>query len=318
MSNIDSEYLALTQTGGYAELLGRTTISMRGADRQKLLHSFCTADIKSLAEGETCEAFVLNEKGKTIAHMLVLSLADHLLLSTTAGQAQLLISHLDKYIIRDDVTLSDLSESTCSFFVGGEEVDQLLLKLVPKLPEKNKVATQVVTSFMVSIANVEIAGWGYLIVIEFGNRECLERSLTEIGLTIASPDALEIVRVEHGTPWFGIDIDDRNLPQEVQRDTEAISFTKGCYLGQETVARIDAIGHVNQLLVRLLFSRSQLPAPGNELFSEEKSVGRITSVAQTPAGAMLGMGYVKRAFASPGVQLQAEQGSATVAAVAKF
>jgi len=314
MNNIDSEYLALTQTGGWAELLGRTTISMRGADRQKLLHSFCTADIKSLAEGECCEAFVLNGKGKTIAHVLVLSLADHLLLSTTAGQAELLISHLDKYIIREDVTLENQSESTCSFFVCGEKVAASLFQLVTELPERNKVITQDVAGVVFHVANVEVAGCGYLVIAGIGNRDWFQQSLTESGLTTASPDALDLLRVERGMPWFGIDIDDRNLPQEVQRDSEAISFTKGCYLGQETVARIDAIGHVNQLLVRLVFSEGPLPVVGAELFSDEKSVGRVTSVAQIPAGAMLGLGYVKRSFAKPSVELKHEHGTAFVVA----
>ena len=122
-----------------------------------------------------------------------------------------------------------------------------------------------------------------------------------------------IVRIENQTPWFGNDIDDRNLPQELQRDEKAISFNKGCYLGQETVARIDAIGHVNHWLVGLKFSEPNNAAIDGELSVGEKQVGRVTSVSPTPDGnGTIGLGFVRRMHAKEGAVLTMTDGTATV------
>jgi folate-binding protein YgfZ len=126
-------------------------------------------------------------------------------------------------------------------------------------------------------------------------------------------DAFEAARIEQGFPLFGQDISDKNLPQEVGRDKLAISFVKGCYLGQETVARIDALGHVNRKLARLRFSGPAVPGPGTELRAGEQVVGEVTSASWSPRlRSPVALGYVRTAHLSPGTRLTSSCGEAEV------
>ena len=152
-----------------------------------------------------------------------------------------------------------------------------------------------------------------LLAVDAENRERTRETMAECGLTECSLEAWQVVRIEDELPLLGVDFDSSNLPQEVNRDHAAISFTKGCYLGQETVARIDALGHVNQKLVGLKFAGEQVPAVGLELMSDDKVVGRVTSSCWSPAeNAPLAIGWVRRGSNDEGAQLQSECGEATV------
>jgi folate-binding protein YgfZ len=312
MNEIDFQYRCLTVESGYVALVNRTLISITGKDRHQLLHSFCTADIKALGPGQGTEAFVLNDKGKILGYVLVLALEDRLLLSGAGDQTNTLIEHLDKYVIREDVQFADQSHSLDSVFVCGEQSKERLQQIYPDLPVRNQVVSVEISGVETLIAQVEIAGFGYLIVCETGRFKTLATELAAAGVVACDESALEIVRVENRTPWYGLDVDDRNLPQELQRDQLAISFTKGCYLGQETVARIDAIGHVNQWLVGLRFSGEAGSVVCGELTFQSKAVGRVTSAVRMPVGDWIGLGYVRRALAKTGVDLECEAGKATV------
>jgi folate-binding protein YgfZ len=144
------------------------------------------------------------------------------------------------------------------------------------------------------------------LITEFA-ADCDER-LPEAGVEL-----FEVLRVEHATPLFGRDISDDNLPQDVDRDAQAISFRKGCYLGQETVARLDALGHVNRKLCRLVFDTAELPVPGTALMQGEKQVGTITSAVHSPAYGAIGLGYVRRECFAAGTLLSSEHGHVRVA-----
>ena len=128
--------------------------------------------------------------------------------------------------------------------------------------------------------------------------------------------ALEIRRVESGTPVYGEDITDANLPQEVNRSSTAISFNKGCYLGQETVARLDALGHVNWTLTGILFSGNQMPDRGTELQVDGKTVARITSAVWSfRCNTPLALAYLRRGYDRPGHTFPTPFGTATVASL---
>jgi folate-binding protein YgfZ len=142
------------------------------------------------------------------------------------------------------------------------------------------------------------------------------RALYDAGAAPCGAAAVEVVRIEAGVPLYGADITEDNLPQEVNRNDQAISFTKGCYLGQETVARIDALGHVNRTLVGLKFTRGAAPDPGCELTAGETAVGRVTSVAFSPRlGAAVALGYVRQGHNQPGARLASVCGEAEVVAL---
>jgi folate-binding protein YgfZ len=127
---------------------------------------------------------------------------------------------------------------------------------------------------------------------------------------------LEIARLEAGFPWFGIDITADNLAPEVGRDKQAISYVKGCYLGQETIARIDALGHVNRLLVGVAIEAAAVPPQGSELTAAGKTVGHVTSAVFSPRlQAPLALAYVRRGYNEPGAKLTSTAGPARVVAL---
>lgn len=134
----------------------------------------------------------------------------------------------------------------------------------------------------------------------------LAESREVAGLVEVTPEAFEVLRIEGGFPLFGRDLTAENLPQEVARDAKAINFVKGCYLGQETVARIDALGHVNKLLRGLqLPGAVDPPAPGSVIEGDGKSVGTITSAAYSPGwGCVVALGYLRRSHAAAGTTVR--------------
>lgn len=306
-ADIQAQYDSLTQSSGFVKLPNRCFVSMTGEDRQKLLHSFCTNDIKKLTNGDVCEAFVLNTKGKLLGHVHAIAADDELLLTGHGDQSSTLIEHLDKYVIREDVEMSVRDDELSSIFACGDKVAEGLAKICGELPGLNQFTQHQTDSISFKLVRIELAGPGFLIICDASSIDELALSLSTSGIKECSSAALEIVRIEACTPWFGIDADDSNLPQELQRDEIAISFDKGCYLGQETVARIDARGRVNQLLTGFRFTGDSTP-PLGEFSHDEKTAGRITSFAQLPTSnsqtaSYIAMGYVRRQFQDPGTQL---------------
>lgn len=308
-----AEYEALTESAGFVNLTGQTLVSIDGKDRHSFLHSFCTADVKGLQTGRLTEAFVLNEKGKILSHVFCLAMDKEILLYGTGQQADVLIQHLDKYIIRENVQLVNQSDEWEAYWVCGAETAVALGSMFASLPQQNQSVVVSANDSTIIVANAEIAGEGFLLLTPTSNSAYLASDLVNAGITRCSEESLHLVRIENRTPWFGQDMDVSNLPQELNRDEQAISFEKGCYLGQETVARIDAIGHVNQLLVKLQFTGKRIPVAGTELISEEKVVGRVTSVAKSLTDDQaVGLGFVRRAKAKEGVELAFPDGTATV------
>lgn len=300
---IQSDYDQLTKNSGMVVLSGRTLIQITGKDREFFLHNFCTADTKNLEPGNLTEAFVLNTKGKLLGHVFLIATESQILLSTVAGQFDVLNEHLEKYIVREDVQLVDVSNELTTVFVCGPAAQDDLRQVCELVPAKNGVASFNFADQAVVISHLELAGDGFMFVLPRSANGSFIQRLREIGIHLCSEKALSVVRIENATPWFAIDASENNLPQELCRDEQAISFNKGCYLGQETVARIDAIGHVNQLFVS--FQLSDPVAAGSELTSENKTVGRLTSVCWSPqAESWIGLGFLKRLMCKPGIEVK--------------
>ena len=134
------------------------------------------------------------------------------------------------------------------------------------------------------------------------NQETVANALIEAGIEECDPAALEVMRIENAVPLFGTDANNENLPQELQHDEKAISFEKGCYLGQETVARIDSLGHVNRLFVA--FESDEAIVPGFNLEQDGKSIGAVTSAVQIPGQQQwVGLGFIRREAATSGESL---------------
>ena len=313
------QYNALTQGVGVAELQSRTILAVTGSDRAQFLHSFTTNDVKQLAIGRGCEALVTSTQGKTLGHVLIFCEAQQHVIDTAPQQASTLIAHFERYVITEDVQFSDRTAELCDLLVAGLNATNVLEALTGIHPPTELLthSSATIAGHEVAIRRVELAGpMSYFIQAAPANAADIIAGLKNAGAILCGLEAIESARLEAGIPLFGVDITPENLPQEVARDARAISFTKGCYLGQETVARIDALGHVNRLLVALNFAGQVVPKTGTELLAGEQQTGHITSAAWSPRlNAPLALAYVRRQHAKPGTALSSAAGSSKVVAL---
>ena len=313
-----SEYRALTSAAGGSDLTGRSRIAMRGGDRVRFLHSFCTNDIQRLSPGMGCEAFLTSHQGKTVGHVFVFCTEDALLLDAVPGQADTVIAHLDRFVISDDVTFEDLTAATGELLVAGPQARALLAKIsVGELPRELWGHREVlIAGVRLRLAQADfLRPESFFLAAARADLSAIQHALIKAGGVLCGHEAVNAVRIESAAPQFGADITAENLPQEIGRDQQAISFTKGCYLGQETVARIDAMGHVNRLLVGVRFvdGAAALPPDGTELKSGDKVIGQVTSAAWSPRIAQpLAFALVRRAQAAIGTRLDSAVGKAEV------
>ena len=314
-----SQYQALVQHAGLVELGQRTQIELTGADRATFLHNLCTNEVRRLGVGSGCEAFLTSVQGKTLAHVFIFVGPDSIVLDTVPGQGAAILKHLDHYLVCEQVTLADRSSERSAFLLSGPDSRRLLETMTDALPGAARLAhgAAKLAGHDVWLRQVDWAGpVGFEISLPAAEAAVLAAALEHAGATRCGYAAFDAARIEQGLPFFGADISDQNLPQEIARDAQAISFVKGCYLGQETVARIDALGHVNKTLVGLRFEGSEIPRPGGELRAGEQTVGAVTSAAYSPhLAAPLALGFVRRGSNAPGTRLQCTSGEAEVVAL---
>jgi len=277
-----------------------SVLRMTGDDRATFLHSFCTADIKKLQADQCCEAFFLNHKGKTICHGIVVCREIDLMIVSTAKDAGLLHENLDKYLLSQDVQMSDETANWRSVFVFGPERDSVLEKSELRVPAEGGAVS---LGFQL-VLQAELAGQGVLILEPAAGDVDVAQLLIDNGAEEFSLDQLHVQRIANQTPWCDADVTDACLPQEFRRDEKAISFTKGCYLGQETVARLDALGHVNRFFVGFEIVDGEV-AVGDDIRKDEKKIGRVTSLAESN-GTKIGLGFLRVEHAQPGTDLQCE------------
>lgn len=306
-----AEYHALTAAAGFVDCSDRTQIEITGDDRAAFLHNLTTAAIRSLEPGQGCEAFVLDVRGHTLGHVLVFCTPHSLVLDTVGGQNERLAAHFERYHIRERIEIHDRTARWGELLFSGAQARAILESLVgsiaaSELPSEPLSHCQAVIAGQTAwLRNIEITGPGTMLISAAKESiETIAAALIAAGAARCGAAAMEIAHIEAGWPNYGVDISDKNLPQEVGRNARAISFTKGCYLGQETVARIDALGHVNKTLRGVRFSGEDVPPPGAELHSGEAAVGNVTSATFSPRlNAPLALAYVRRGFDAPGTKL---------------
>lgn len=305
---------------------GRVRLRVSGPDRAKCLHNLTTNEVKRLAVGDGCEAFVTSPQGKILALITIAARPDTLLVGADADARDGLLAHLGKYAIFDDVQVDDISAETFEIHVVGPQLDDLLARLAIPTPGEARLSSSEATVAGTPLTLLRDDPIGPLGLTLIGPAteaqavcEALLTASDGLGIVPLSAPYVELLRIAAGTPQFGRDVKPDNLPQEVGRDDRAISFVKGCYLGQETVARIDALGHVNKHLRRLHLD-GPLPPTGTPLTADGKSVGTITSAAPLPGEPFaIGLGYVRTAHAAPGAvlafEVESQPGTASVLAL---
>ncbi|HEY6564507.1 MAG TPA: hypothetical protein VIY86_08435, partial [Pirellulaceae bacterium] len=230
-------------------LVDQTVLQFTGDDRATVLHNLCTNNVKALASGQGCEAFVTNVQGRTVGHIVVYARDNDLLVTTVPGQAPSLTRHFDRYIVTEDARIVDLtSESQVTLLVGPGAPEIVgHLGLAPLNHPHDHVFLGDGRRGLCARGPLDTEPWYCLVTVGRETQVQLDTILGDLGVAPGPPEIFESIRIEAGWPKYGVDFTDQNLPQELARDGQAISFTKGCYLGQETVARLDALGHVNRL-----------------------------------------------------------------------
>jgi folate-binding protein YgfZ len=293
---LGAEYRALTEGCGLIDRSERGKLALSGVDAKRFLAGQVTNDIEALQPGAGCYAAFLTHKGKMLGDLRVLDAGDELLLDTERVALQALFDMIRRYQIGYELELHKRT------------VQRGLLSLIG--PHATRVAhAQDLGVVEHANAPIEIEGiaaivartdTGVDLICEADDTDELTTSLHERGAVPVSEQAAEIVRVEHGRPRYGVDLDDSTIPQEAGLNERAVSFTKGCYVGQETVARLYYKGRPNRLLRGLRLCE---PAPaGAELRLGEKTVGRLSSAVVSPALGPIGLGLVRRE-AEPGVHV---------------
>lgn len=270
----------------WAALPGRSALLVRGPDAVRFVDNFTTASIARLAPGAGTEGFFTDARGHVLAIVNILRTVDGVWLDAAAGVATRLHPHLARYHIREDLEFIDASAERGTLLLAGPgAADWLAARIDGTLP--TALLTHAERRLAGETAAVLALDWfgpgGFLVQAPAAAAERLAASFRSVGLAELAPATIDAARIAAGSPEPA-DIDDRTLPQELGRDDRAISFTKGCYLGQETVARIDALGHVNRRFVVL--ATASPPAVGTTVTAAGETVGRITSACANPAGGL--------------------------------
>jgi aminomethyltransferase len=277
-------YEALHSRAAWLDLSGRGVIIVTGEDRARLLHALCTNDIEHLKPGDRCYAFFLNAQGRILADANILCRADDFLIDTEPETRASLYQHIDKYIIADDVALDDASERMAVIALEG--------------PEALAMAATM------DAARLTFTGApGVRFFVPQDQKAELIAQLDKAGAVEADAEAARVVRLERAKPRYGEEISEKYLAQETQQ-MHALSFSKGCYLGQEIVERVRSRGLLHRLLVGLGINSHDVPAPGTPVVANGVEIGKLTSVALSPAlGTCVAMAYVRREQADPGTKL---------------
>jgi folate-binding protein YgfZ len=327
-----AEHKALREAAGVFDLSFRSRTCLTGADRGRFLHGQITNDVKKLRTGEGCYAALVTAKGKMQSDLFVYCLSEELLLDFEPGLAKTVTERLEKYIVADDVQLVDVAPLYGLLSVQGPKADTVVgaagLFGVPssqkrdspdrvnaELPTKplTFVHTSDATLGEIYLVNNRRFGGttGFDLFVPINSLHAVADKLIaaakEVGGRACGWTAFETARIESGIPRFGADMDETNIPLECGIEAQAISYNKGCYIGQEVINRIHSIGHVTRQLcgLRLADDLKTLPARGEKLFKDGKEVGYITSVVFSPTlKANIALGYVRREAGESGSNLE--------------
>jgi folate-binding protein YgfZ len=318
-SDVAEEYRASRDRLAIFDTNWQAIVTLAGRDRVKYLHAISSNNIKDLAEGHGLLALLLTPQGRILAELEVYALPEKLLILSHASLRERTVATLRKYILGSQVQLEDLSEKMGSIGIGGPETASAIGQITGlALSGFAELSIAAVTIEGVSCFLLKRSHWGsegFEIIAPREHLEGLWKALSAIvrasgGLPIGM-QALNSLRLEAGVPWFPADFNDSVIPHEAVLENTHISFSKGCYTGQEIVERVRSRGHVNKTRVRLRFSTSEPPAPGTKLLSAGTEVGLITSSAFSPQlGTSIGMGYLRREAADKVVEF--EGGTASV------
>jgi folate-binding protein YgfZ len=316
--DLAAEYEALRHGCGLADRSWVDRLEMLGADRGRFLNAYVTCDVRELPAGQGAYGFLTSAQGRILADMALLAHGDRFWLELPPGQQETVAGHLRKYLIADRVEMRALTDKV-PLTLAGPRAAAELVEMAPDLalPEapwghvRAVVAgTEVTVQRTGRLGVPALTLWVPASMARPLWEELLARSGNRRVLPVGY-EALEVVRTEAGIPRFGHDFGPQNFPQETGEEEQAVSYTKGCYLGQEVVARIHYRGGVQKTLCGLVFDGAAVPASGTALLYEGREAGAIgTAVHSLALDRPIGLAILHRRAAAPGSRLELAGGGA--------
>ena len=315
---------AVRTSAGIFRLPDRGLIEVSGGDRVRWLDGMLSNDVTSLragGENSGCYATTLTAKGRIVADLHVLARDDSFWLECAAAAVSSVVEHFERHLIADDIHLRDLGASIDRLAVEGPLASPLLERAAASAIDLAADCCKILR-----IGGTEVVaaryGWsgeaGFQLLVPAGSGEKVAKEIEAAAfgsdLISAGLKTLEILRIEAGTPRFGAEIDETVLPAEA-RLARAVSRSKGCYVGQEIVARMEAAGRVSHLLVGLALGDGPVPEPGSEISAAGKRVGEVTSSCRSALAGSIALGFVRAAHSATETELCVAGRPARVAAL---
>jgi len=316
-----AEWAELRRGCGVYDLGFRAKISLTGSDRVRWLNGMVTNNIRDLAEGHGVYSLLLNPQGHILGDLYAYNRGESIMIDTDRSQVDKILATFEHYIIMDDVEVANLSEELTALGVAGPKSRVVLRAAGLESPELQPGQFHTVqcdcdcgclTCTIVRGENVPCES--YEVWLAPAHVRPLWDALRRAGAAPVGSEALELQRIVAGIPLYGVDIRERDLPQETEQ-TRALNFNKGCYVGQEIVERIRSRGSVHRRFTGFLAQGAGEITPGEKILAGEKEAGEITSAASLRLGdreETVALGYIRREAGVPGREVTVGTARATV------
>jgi aminomethyltransferase len=340
--NPAAEFRALLEGYGLYDMSWQSKLVLTGEDRVRWLNGMVTNNVRDLAVGHGVYCFLLTAQGRIVADLVAYNRGDYVLATSDRSQMPAITEMFDRYIIMDDVEMADISDKLSAVGIAGPKAAEILGRAgiepasieSPQLPkegnygppanlgppmklEPGEVVDLTWRGVGISVArNTHPTMDAYEIWFASEQADTVWDALVATGATPVGSEALEWYRITRGVPRYGIDLSQRDLPQETEQK-HALNFTKGCYIGQEIVERIRARAILHRTFTGFLVE-GEPPQTGSKITDSEKNIGEVTSAARIPFPSgerTIALGYLRREFEAPGTAVKIGEQKATVQSI---
>jgi tRNA-modifying protein YgfZ len=321
----DAAYQSARRHAALVDRSDRGRLVVTGPDRASYLQGLLTNDIVALNAGQGCYAAYLTPQGRMIADLFVYELGDLMLLSTPLAVKDAVLAKLEQFIFTEDVKLGDVTGSFAQMAVVGPDAAAALARVLEDatdaaskltaLHEHGNLRARFAGQPVIVTRVTDTGEPGFDVYVETAHAAALTSALTGAGVAALDRDTAEAIRIEAGVPRFGRDMDEDTIPLEAGIETRAISFSKGCYVGQEVIIRVLHRGHgrVARKLMGLRIESGAAPSAGTPVRAGTREIGHVTSSAQSPAAKQpVALAYLHRDFLTPGTTVSVNGATAVV------
>jgi folate-binding protein YgfZ len=319
-------YEAVRRRAAFVDRSDRGRLIVSGNDRASYLHGLLTNDIAALKAGQGCYAAYLTAQGRLISDLHVYELGDAILLTLPGEVKDVVLAKLDQFIFTEDVQLGDVTAAFAQLAVLGPESANAIGAAIGSdaraallaMPPHGNARVQWEGAPVILVRIDDAGAPGYEVLVEIARVAALQAALADAKVVALDPGTANTIRIESGVPLFHRDMDEDTIPLEAGIEGRAISFTKGCYVGQEVIIRVMHRGHgrVARRLVGLAIDGTGVPASGAAIRSGDREIGRLTSATWSIAlDRAIALGYVHRDFVEPGTEVSVDGAPAHVAAL---